>query len=71
MVRCGGVNQGPVFPVATSALEKVVKWQESPEAQEAGEVWACIVMNRAHEHKVILLPSQQAPTNMNNSHTTD
>ena len=48
VVRCGGVNRGSVLPVAASALEEVVKWRDSPEVQRAGEVWACIVMKRAH-----------------------
>ena len=48
VVRCGGANQGPVFPVATSVFEEAVTWRDPPEVQRAGEVWACIVMKRAH-----------------------
>ena len=47
MVRCGGVNQGPVLPAATPATGGGL-WRNSPEVQRAGEVWACIVMERAH-----------------------
>ena len=47
MVRCGGVNQGSVLSVATSATGSGLR-RNSPEVQRAGEVWACIVMKRAH-----------------------
>ena len=42
VVRCGGVNKGPVFPVATPALEEIVKWRDSPEVQTAGDVWVTV-----------------------------
>ena len=48
VVRCGGVNRGSVLPVATSAFREVKDRRVSPEVQRAGEVWACIVMKRAH-----------------------
>ena len=47
VVRYGGVNQGPVLLVATSTLGGGLR-RDSPEVQRAGEVWACIVMKRAH-----------------------
>ena len=47
VIRCGGVNQGPFLPVATSAIGGGLR-RDSPEVQRAGEVWACIVMKRAH-----------------------
>ena len=48
VVRCSGVNWGSALPVATSALEEVVVRWDSPEVQGAGDVWARIVMKRAH-----------------------
>ena len=38
VVRCSGVNQGPVFPVATSAIGGSL-WRVPPEVQRVGEVW--------------------------------
>ena len=47
VVHCCDVNQGPVLPAATLTIEDGLR-RDSPEVQRAGEVWACIVMKRAH-----------------------
>ena len=44
----GGVNRGSVLPVATSAFREAKDGRDSPEVQGTGEVWACIVLKRAH-----------------------
>ena len=44
----GGVDRGSVLPVETSAFRDAKDGRDSPEVQGAGEVWACIVMKRAH-----------------------
>ena len=48
VVRCGGVNRVSVLPVATSAFREAKDGRDSPEVQGAGDVWAYIVMKRAH-----------------------
>ena len=48
VIRCSGVNLGPVLPVATSAFREAEDDRDSPKVKGAGEVWACIVMRRAH-----------------------
>ena len=48
--------------VATSAFREVEDRRDSPEMQGAGEVWACIVMKRAHADAAASKPRLQVGT---------
>ena len=61
VVRCGGVNRGSVLPVATSAIGGGLQ-RDSSEVQRASEVWACIVMKRAHADAAAGKPGVQVGT---------